>query len=269
MRDLRGDVRRARPADDGRGVLRAARRSHRGGDHRRLAGRRRRRARGARRRAHRPLPGVAGDGATIRPEVREAVRYAAARVPVAVVSGAFRAEIAPALEGAGLADASRRSSPRTTSRTGKPHPEGYERAVRLLGAGQEPGDVLAFEDTEAGVASAKAAGLRCVGVLGTMGPSGWRRPTSSSSDRRRPPAAPAGMTWVIAHRGASWHEPENTLPAFERAIALGADFVEFDVHAARDGALVVCHDPAPRRAASRASRRCSRSCAAGSGSCAS
>ena len=51
------------------------------------------------------------------------------------------------------------------------------------------------------------------------------------------------MTWVIAHRGASWHEPENTLPAFERAIALGADFVEFDVHAARDGALVVCHDP--------------------------
>ncbi len=51
------------------------------------------------------------------------------------------------------------------------------------------------------------------------------------------------MTWVIAHRGASWHEPENTLPAFERAIALGADFVEFDVHAASDGALVVCHAP--------------------------
>jgi glycerophosphoryl diester phosphodiesterase len=51
------------------------------------------------------------------------------------------------------------------------------------------------------------------------------------------------VTWVVAHRGASWHEPENTLPAFERAIALGADFVEFDVHAASDGALVVCHDP--------------------------
>ena len=51
------------------------------------------------------------------------------------------------------------------------------------------------------------------------------------------------MTWVVAHRGASWHEPENTLPAFERAIALGADFVEFDVHAASDGELVVCHDP--------------------------
>jgi glycerophosphoryl diester phosphodiesterase len=46
---------------------------------------------------------------------------------------------------------------------------------------------------------------------------------------------------VIAHRGAS-----DELPAFERAIEVGADFVEFDVHAADDGALVVKHDP-PRR----------------------
>ncbi len=51
------------------------------------------------------------------------------------------------------------------------------------------------------------------------------------------------MTLVIAHRGASWDLPENTLPAFERAIEVGADFVELDVHAAHDGALVVCHDP--------------------------
>jgi glycerophosphoryl diester phosphodiesterase len=48
---------------------------------------------------------------------------------------------------------------------------------------------------------------------------------------------------VIAHRGASWDVPENTLPAFERAIEVGADFVEFDVHARADGELVVCHDP--------------------------
>lgn len=51
------------------------------------------------------------------------------------------------------------------------------------------------------------------------------------------------MTLVIAHRGASWDLPENTPPAFERAIEVGADFVEFDVHAAPDGSLVVCHDP--------------------------
>jgi glycerophosphoryl diester phosphodiesterase len=47
---------------------------------------------------------------------------------------------------------------------------------------------------------------------------------------------------VIAHRGASWDEPENTLRAFERAIEVGADYVELDVQATRDGALVVEHD---------------------------
>ena len=50
------------------------------------------------------------------------------------------------------------------------------------------------------------------------------------------------MTWVIAHRGASAYEKENTLPAFERAIELGADYVEFDVQASSDGGLVVFHD---------------------------
>ena len=50
------------------------------------------------------------------------------------------------------------------------------------------------------------------------------------------------MTWVIAHRGASADERENTLPAFERAIEVEADFVELDVQASADGALVVFHD---------------------------
>lgn len=50
------------------------------------------------------------------------------------------------------------------------------------------------------------------------------------------------MTWVIAHRGASWDERENTLPAFERAIAVGADYVELDVQMSADDALVVFHD---------------------------
>jgi glycerophosphoryl diester phosphodiesterase len=48
---------------------------------------------------------------------------------------------------------------------------------------------------------------------------------------------------VIAHRGASFDLPENTLPAFERAIELGADYVEFDVW----NGFEVTHDP-PRRA---------------------
>jgi glycerophosphoryl diester phosphodiesterase len=50
------------------------------------------------------------------------------------------------------------------------------------------------------------------------------------------------VTGVIAHRGASWDERENTLPAFERAIALGADFVELDVQLSADGEPVVFHD---------------------------
>jgi glycerophosphoryl diester phosphodiesterase len=54
---------------------------------------------------------------------------------------------------------------------------------------------------------------------------------------------------VIAHRGASWDEPENTLAAFERAILDGADYVELDVHADAGGELVVTHDaPRSRRA---------------------
>ncbi len=60
---------------------------------------------------------------------------------------------------------------------------------------------------------------------------------------------------VIAHRGASAELPENTLPAFERAIELGADYVELDVHADRQGRLVVTHEP-PR--ASRTIRRSKR-----------
>jgi glycerophosphoryl diester phosphodiesterase len=54
---------------------------------------------------------------------------------------------------------------------------------------------------------------------------------------------------VIAHRGASSELPENTLPAFERAIELGADFIELDVHADAEGRLVITHD-APKRGGS-------------------
>lgn len=46
----------------------------------------------------------------------------------------------------------------------------------------------------------------------------------------------------VAHRGACAYEPENTLRAFRRAIELGADMSELDLHLSRDGALVVMHD---------------------------
>ena len=47
---------------------------------------------------------------------------------------------------------------------------------------------------------------------------------------------------VLAHRGANREQPENTLPAFRRAVELGADGVELDVHRTRDDGLVVRHD---------------------------
>ena len=47
---------------------------------------------------------------------------------------------------------------------------------------------------------------------------------------------------VIAHRGASGHLPENTLPAYELAIEMGADMIEIDLHRTRDDAIVVTHD---------------------------
>jgi glycerophosphoryl diester phosphodiesterase len=49
-------------------------------------------------------------------------------------------------------------------------------------------------------------------------------------------------TLVIAHRGASAAAPPNTLAAFEKAVELGADAVELDVHLSADGVPVVIHD---------------------------
>lgn len=56
---------------------------------------------------------------------------------------------------------------------------------------------------------------------------------------RREPDRPL----VFAHRGAKAYAPENTIPAFLKAIELGADGVELDVQFSADGALVVIHNP--------------------------
>jgi glycerophosphoryl diester phosphodiesterase len=50
------------------------------------------------------------------------------------------------------------------------------------------------------------------------------------------------MTKVYAHRGASIECPENTLLAFRRALELGVDGIELDVHLSKDGVAVVIHD---------------------------
>lgn len=50
------------------------------------------------------------------------------------------------------------------------------------------------------------------------------------------------MVEIIAHRGASHEEPENTLSAMRRAIDLKVDYIELDVHLSKDGVPIVIHD---------------------------
>jgi beta-phosphoglucomutase len=110
------------------------------------------------------------DGSTVPEAVRAAVRFAAERVPVGVVSGAALDEIEPVLEASGLADVLTTIVSSDDVILGKPDAEGYLKALALLDGGIEAADVLVLEDTEAGVVSAKAAGMRCLAVLGTLAP---------------------------------------------------------------------------------------------------
>lgn len=57
------------------------------------------------------------------------------------------------------------------------------------------------------------------------------------------PFSPQDFPTIVAHRGASSTHPENTLPAFEAAVAAGARVVELDARLTSDGVAVVLHDP--------------------------
>ncbi len=109
---------------------------------------------------------AAGDGSAIPAAVREAVRYAGGRARLAIVSGAAREEIVPAVAAAGLGDVLGVVVADDDVRSGKPHPESYLLALEALGV--DGAEALVFEDTEAGIASAKAAGTRVVAVTGTQ-----------------------------------------------------------------------------------------------------
>ena len=56
------------------------------------------------------------------------------------------------------------------------------------------------------------------------------------------PAVASDRPLVFAHRGGSKLGPENTIPAFDRGMASGADGLELDVHLSRDNVVVVHHD---------------------------
>ena len=81
--------------------------------------------------------------------------------------------------------------------------------------------------------SAQIGHLATIGlVLATIGCYGLRGTGPSQS----------GRAIVIAHRGASAVAPEHTTAAYDRAVQLGADYIELDVQRTKDGVLVVIHD---------------------------
>jgi beta-phosphoglucomutase len=110
---------------------------------------------------------LVSDGSTVHDDVRAAVRWAAERMPVAVVSAALRDEIEPVLAASGLRDVFSLVLSQDDVTRGKPDPQPYLLAAERLGL--PPAELLVFEDTDVGVASAKAAGAHVVGLTRTLG----------------------------------------------------------------------------------------------------
>ncbi len=106
-----------------------------------------------------------GDGSSVPAHVREALRSAVGRVRLAVVSGAGRSEVDAVLRAAEI-DVFELIVSAEDVTSGKPDPEGYLRALEAFG--MRGAEAVAIEDTPPGVAAAKAAGLYCVAVLGTV-----------------------------------------------------------------------------------------------------
>ena len=182
---------------------------------------------------------LVADGSTVDEETRAAVRYAAERGPVGLVTSAYRAEVDPVLDVTGLraaftavvvAGRRRRTASRIRSRTS---------ARRSFSTSRRRARSCSRTRTSAST-SAKAAGAYVVGSRARSAPDRHARGRRARRPGRRRPRRAAVL--VIAHRGASAELPENTLPAFERAIEIGADYVEFDVW----NGLEVTHAPPER-----------------------
>jgi beta-phosphoglucomutase len=93
------------------------------------------------------------------------VRALAAEWPLGIASGARRSEIELMLRGAGLADDFKFIVAAGDTDNGKPAPDPYLRAAELHGA--RPADCVAIEDSHAGLDSARAAGMRTIGLATT------------------------------------------------------------------------------------------------------
>jgi beta-phosphoglucomutase len=99
------------------------------------------------------------------PEAIPCVRRLAEAMPLGIASGALRHEIAAILRRADLEDCFRFIVAAGETAASKPAPDPYRRAAELHGV--PPGQCVAIEDSRWGIASAKGAGLRCVGITQT------------------------------------------------------------------------------------------------------
>ena len=110
---------------------------------------------------------LVADGSTVDEETRAAVRYAAERVPLGLVTSAYRSEVDPVLDVTGLRSAFTAIVALDDVTNGKPHPEPYLRIAELLDVPAP--ELTVFEDTEAGVEAAKAAGAYVIALTRTLG----------------------------------------------------------------------------------------------------
>jgi len=109
------------------------------------------------------------DTSVLFPGAADAIRRCAAAVPVAIASGALGPEIRRVLDNAGLTAHFAAIVSAEDTPASKPAPDPYQRAVSLLASAMNdatlrPSDCAAIEDSRWGLESARAAGLRTVGV---------------------------------------------------------------------------------------------------------
>lgn len=114
------------------------------------------------------------------PGARELIRAAAQRkIPMAVCSGALRAEIRMAAQAVGVLDSFDVIVSAEDVRAGKPDPQGYllafERLQQLAGRRLSAGRSVVIEDSPAGIEAARLAGMAVLAVAGSYPPSQLRR----------------------------------------------------------------------------------------------
>jgi HAD superfamily hydrolase (TIGR01509 family) len=119
------------------------------------------------------LEALEQDVSVLFPGAADAVRRAAAALPIAIASGALGAEIRRVLDREGLAHLFAAIVAAEDTPAGKPSPDPYLQALALLRAAGHPAlaahECVAIEDSRWGLQSARAAGMRTVAVTNTYG----------------------------------------------------------------------------------------------------